>query len=293
MRRLLLGIAFIVLASSAPAQAGPVLEDVVSTRTHEEHPTASAGFEAWSAYQRQNDAWSVYARPIGGTKFRVNGGRRDAVTGAIDGTTLVYQSFTRRSSSIRFFDLLTKTTTSAPDAVNTDAWEYWPSLSGDLLLFGREAGDGDRDLILYDLSTQTQTVLDHTNGTRRNIQPGQVNGNYAVWVKFTPTSCQAYVHDIAAGTTTAVPRPDDRCQYGASVGSDGTAYVGQSSFGCGRHVQLLAYPVGGSVSQVVSLERGTDFFFTFALTDADGSTTVYLDPGPCGGKPDIAKVTIV
>jgi hypothetical protein len=51
--------------------------------------------------------------------------------------------------------------------------------------------------------------------------------------------------------------------------------------------------VGGSVSQVVSLERGTDFFFTFALTDAVGSTSVYLDPGPCGGKPDIAKVTIV
>ena len=46
MRRLLLGIAFIVLASSGPAQAGPVLEDVVSTRAHEEHPTASARFEA-------------------------------------------------------------------------------------------------------------------------------------------------------------------------------------------------------------------------------------------------------
>ena len=120
-----------------------------------------------------------------------------------------------------------------------------------------------------------------------------MNGNYAVWVTFTPSSCQAYVYDIAAGTTTAVPRPDDRCQYGASIGSDGTAYVGQSAFGCGRHVQLLAYPVGGSVSQVVSLERGTDFFFTFALTNADGSTSVYLDPGPCGGKPDIAKVTIV
>jgi hypothetical protein len=293
MRRLLLGIAFIVLASSAPAQAGPVLEDVVSTKAHEDHPTASAEFEAWSAYQRQNDAWSVYARPTGGTRFKVNGGRRDAVTGAIDGATLVYQSFTRRSSSIRFFDLLTKTTTSAPDAVNTDAWEYWPSLSGDLLLFGRVTGDVDRDLILYDLSTGTETVLDHTNGTRRNIQPGQVNGNYAVWVTFTPSSCQAYVYDIAAGTTTAVPRPDDRCQYGASVGSDGTAYVGQSAFGCGRHVQLLAYPVGGSVSQVVSLERGTDFFFTFALTNADGSTSVYLDPGPCGAKPDIAKLTIV
>ena len=293
MRRLLLGIALIVLASSAPAQAGPVIEDVVSTRAQEEHPTASAEFEAWSAYQRQNDAWSVYARPIGGTKFRVNGGRRDAITGAIDGTTLVYQSFTQRSSSIRFFDLLTRATTSAPDAVNTEAWEYWPSLSGNLLLFGRVAGDGDRDLILYDLSTGTATVLDHTNGTRRNIQPGQVNGNYAVWVKFTPTSCQAYVHDIAAGTTSAVPRPEDRCQYGASVSSNGTAYVGQSAFGCGRHVKLLAYPAGGSVSEVASLQRGTDFFFTFALTNADGSTSVYLDPGPCRGKQDIAKVTIV
>ncbi|MGZ8567178.1 MAG: hypothetical protein ACXWXS_09020, partial [Actinomycetota bacterium] len=172
MRRLLLGIAFIVLAPSAPAQAGPVLEDVVSTKAHEDHPTASAEFEAWSAYQRQNDAWSVYARPTGGTRFKVNGGRRDAVTGAIDGTTLVYQSFTRRSSSIRFFDLLTKTTTSAPDAVNTDAWEYWPSLSGDLLLFGRVAEDGDRDLVLYDLSTETETVLDHTNGTRRKHPVG-------------------------------------------------------------------------------------------------------------------------
>jgi hypothetical protein len=136
----------------APAQAAPVLEYVVSTNAREEHPTASAAFEAWSAYQRQNDAWSVYARPIGGTKFRVKGGRRDAITGAIDETTLAYQSFTRRS--IRFFDLLTRTTTSAPDAVNTDAWEYWPSLSGDLLLFGRVAGDGGRDLILYDLSTR-------------------------------------------------------------------------------------------------------------------------------------------
>ena len=56
-------------------------------------------------------------------------------------------------------------------------------------------------------------------------------------------------------------------------------------------MQLLAYPVGGSVSQVVSLERGTDFFFTFALTDALGRRA---SPTPVrAGKPDIAKVTTV
>jgi hypothetical protein len=243
-------------------------------------------------YKLRTKTWSVRVRPTNEPTFTANTDGKNAALGAIDGTTLVYQSYSRRSSSIRFLDLVTGTNTGAPDAVNTDDWEYWPSLSGDMLLFGRNFADGDRDLVLYDLSNDASVTLEHTNGRNRDIQPGQVNGNFAVWTTFTPGSCQAYVYDIAAGTTTAVPRPDDRCQYGASVTSDGTVYVGQSTFGCGRDVRLLEYPVGGSVSTVIRLDRGEDFFFTFAFENADGTTTVYLDPGPCGEDGDIGSVTL-
>lgn len=57
-------------------------------------------------------------------------------------------------------------------------------------------------------------------------------------------------------------------------------------------MRLLAYPVGGTVTTVIRLDRGDDFLFTFAVENADGTTTVYLDPGPCGENGDIARVTL-
>jgi hypothetical protein len=109
---LLLGTLPLIIAIAAPVLAGPVLEDVVFSSAQEEHPTASADYVAWSVYKPRTKTWSVRVRPTNEPTFTANTMARTAL-GAIDGTTLVYQSYSRRSSSIRFLDLVTGTNTGA------------------------------------------------------------------------------------------------------------------------------------------------------------------------------------
>jgi hypothetical protein len=70
----------------------------------------------------------------------VNAPRTNGANGEIDGDWLVYQQFKRGASDLKFFDLSSKRRSNPPRGVNTDQWEYWPSFSGQWLLFGRLSG---------------------------------------------------------------------------------------------------------------------------------------------------------
>jgi hypothetical protein len=123
----------------------------------EYQPVEGDEFIAWQQNSRAHPRhYDVYARPLGGgEKFKVNAPSTNGANGEIDGDRLVYQQFKRGASDLKFFDLSSKGRSNPPRRVNTDQWEYWPSLSGRWLLFGRLYASGTRRIILFDLSTNT------------------------------------------------------------------------------------------------------------------------------------------
>jgi hypothetical protein len=199
---------------------------------------------------------------------------------------------------VKLFDLVAKTASDPPVGVNTKQWEYWPSLDGDWLLFGRlYLRSGDREVILFNVATGESQTLAHTVGWNRNLGPGQVSGTFAVWEKAvskhdTLVSDDVVVYDIASGTRTQIPNPNHRAQYSPSVTSTGTVYYVRSGWGCGVSVKLMSYPVGGSATTVVLLPDGVDVYSTYVVERPDGSTSVFYDPGECGGDSDIYEVNL-
>lgn len=79
-------------------------------------------------------------------------------------------------------------------------------------------------MILYDPDeTPRFQVLAQTNRWKRNLYPGQVNGEFVVWTRWRfrqdrYVDCEVYLHNLGTGATSRVPNPDDRCQFGASGG---------------------------------------------------------------------------
>jgi hypothetical protein len=98
------------------------------------------------------------------------------------------------------------------------------------------------------------------------------------------------VRDIAAGTTITVPNPG-RQQYSPSVTDDGTVYFIRSGRGCGNTVQVVRRPLGGPSKVIAAVGAGRDVQSTFALADANGTTTVYFDRLRCAtGAFDVFSV---
>ena len=199
---------------------------------------------------------------------------------------------------MKLFDLVAKTASDPPAGVNTKQWEYRPSLDGEWLLFGRNnVRSGDRDILLFNLATEEAQTLAHTNGWNRTLAPGQVNGTFVVWEKSvwkhdTLVSYEVFVYDIASGTTTQIPNPNQKLQYGPSVTATGTVYYGRSGMGCGLSAKLMSYPIGGPATTAMKFPFGTDFGDSYALTEADGSTSVFYDPAECGADQDIYEVSL-
>jgi hypothetical protein len=262
---------------------------VGTTSLSENEPAASADYLAWSqnsaAHPHHVDA---YARPWGGAKFKVNAPHTSGEMGGIDGTTLVYQ----QNSDIKLFDLSSHQRTNPPAGVNTTNVEYWPSISGQWLLFGRILSSGKSKVILFNTSTHQSRTLASTSTASPFLGPDQVSGDYAVWERYTGAACDVYRYTISTKTTMLIPNPNSKCQYASSVTTDGTVYFMRSRSGilCGVAVSLRAYP---PTTTLVSLPNGKDVLDTYAVTDENGSTTIFYDQGSCSTfKQDILEVTI-
>ncbi len=242
-------------------------------------------YVAWQQNsRRQPGHYDVYARRIdGGETIRVNPRGTNAANGGIDGDTLVYQQFAGSRSDLRFFDLGSRRRTDPPDGVNTRAWEYWPSLSGDLLLFGRLYPDGLRRLVLFDLATGESVVLDAIRGAGSFLAPGQVNGDWVAWSRcLARHPCEVVRYHVTDGEKLFIPNPDDRSQRAASVGPDGTVYFARARGACGTGVRLISYTRKGEETELWRLPSGDDIGTTRVYVGEDGTTHLYFDHYDCG-----------
>ena len=213
--------------------------------------------------------------------------------GGIDGTTLVYSQWKKRGSpgNLHLIDLATHVRTRLPAIVNTPRGdEYWPSISGDWILFQRKTRRFKREYI-YNTSTQELRKLDEVPA-RGYMEAGQVNGNYVTWMKCGRVTCKVRLYNIATQKTTVLRVLPGRYQFGAAVTADGTLYYGEgNNTRCGRAIRLMKRPLGGPATTLVSFNRGIDFESTYAYTNTGGTDIYYAKLHCATGETDIYRVT--
>ena len=249
----------------------------------EYQPVEGDDFIAWQQNSRAHPRhYDVYARPLGGgEEFKVNAPSTNGANGEIDGDRLVYQQFKRGASDLKFFNLSTKGRSNPPRRVNTDQWEYWPSLSGRWLLFGRLYASGTRTIILFDLSTNTARRLDKVRRDGAFLAPGQVNGDYAVWHRCQSNrKCDVVRYHIPDGVRKTIPNPTGQ-QHAPSVAEDGTVFFARSGGACGSGVRLVRYSLDGTSAVLWQLPSGDDIGATSVHLEADGTTMVLYDHFAC------------
>ena len=278
-------ILFSLLEGATVRQASAATPSLLLGRpgAGEYQPVEGDDFIAWQQNSRAHPGhYDVYARRLGGgEKFKVNAGGTNGANGEIDGDRLVYQQFKRGDSDLKFFDLSSKRRSNPPRRVNTDQWEYWPSLSGRWLLFGRLYGNGTRRIILFDLSSNTARRLDKVRRNRAFLAPGQVNGDYAVWHKCrSARKCDVVRYHIPDGARRTIPNPTGR-QHAPSVAEDGTVFFARSRGRCGSGVRLVRYSLDGTSAVLWQLPSGDDIGATSVHLEADGTTMVLYDHFAC------------
>jgi hypothetical protein len=263
-------------------------------------PSAAPG-AAYIAYAQTRpghpNQLDAYVKPAGQPRWKANT-RGTAWPGGIDGTTMIYQQDYRGQSDLHLIDLGTKAR-SLPGGVNTTKWEWRPTISNGWILFGRIWGSRPVkwSVVLHNENTSENRVLE-TRRSRpaKELDPGQVNGDYATWDVFSVRTGAGTVrlYQISTSTTTTLPVSSGKAQYAPSVLADGTFFFVRADQGvCGRHVSLLEH-TGGANVVLARLPAGYDVDRTYAVSEGGGeSTSVYLDRLRCStGGSHIYKLTV-
>ena len=302
-RWLVTSVLGLVLLATSLADATPTEVMVRATNAPEHAPAADDGYVAWVQWTGRE--WNAFAKPDGETQFQVDRPGWHAWMGGIDGTTLVYQEFRPAvstwlddgtgGSDLKLFELAGRTRRNPPAGVNTDAWEFWPSIDGDWLLFGRITRRVTK-VILFNMADRTSRTLwkQTTDGLSFYPSPGEVNGNYASFDACDPrgTNCNVYRYDIAAGTRMKVPNPA-AWQFAPSISSDGTMYFWRSETSCPYRTKLVRHPLFGDEEVLVTLPLQFSAYDTYVSEGADGGLEVFYDRyDACGGgrSGDVYKV---
>jgi len=273
-------------------------QPVVTAKGRQFNASATPG-GTYLAYDQSRpghpNQFDVYVKPAGVRRFKVNT-RGHAFGGGIDGTTMIYQSVNHGQSDLRLFDLATHAR-STPAGVNTKRWEFEPTISGDWILYGQEWGSRPVNgrIILHDTNTAETRILDEQIGKpKRILTPGQVNGDFATWDRYTSLSRtdNVFLYQISTQTKTKIPVPTGKLQYSSSVTPTGTVFYARSGFGCGAHVSLHEYSAGTD-TLLTRLPSGYDSFRTFAVDEGGGVTSLYFERFQCStGKSHIYKLTV-
>jgi hypothetical protein len=282
-RRLAALVVLALVASAIPASAGVPHVVLDRPRIGEFQPARDGGWLAWQQNSSERPRhYDVFVRPAhGGTRIRANPIGTSGANGDVEGDVLVYQEFVRGRSGLRFLDLSTGERRLPPDGVNTRSWEYWPSLSGRWLLFGRLRNHHRRSVILFDLSTGDATRLARIRGADAFLAPGQVNGRWAVWYRCpTSSECNVLRYNIETGNTAVIPNPGGR-QRSPSVDPDGTVYYVRGQGECGNRVRVLRKELGHEPEELWRLPNGDDVGRTYAQAKRR-STVVLYDHFSCG-----------
>ena len=258
-----------VTAAAAIVASSPV--PVKASSRNEVAPAAGGDWFAWSRSRGKRESpFDVFAQQTGHAAFKVNPKGTQAFTGGIDGTTLVYQLLrgpVGARSDLRLYDLATHHQLPIPAGVNSSKWECCATISGGWILYSRgQAFSRDNQLILLrNLTTGEQRVLDAIHNRRGVTSAGQLNGNFAVWRRCDPhPKCELFRYDLASASATALPTAPGKVVYSPSVNKNGTVYYVQSNRSCGRAVQLVRQPVDGGAQVILSLPAGRDIDVTYA-----------------------------
>jgi hypothetical protein len=289
-RTLITAAAFCILAATALAATAP--SPVKTTAKNEVVPAAGGDWFAWSrSRERTRGPFDLYAQRTGGKAFRVN---KRAYAGGIDGTSLAYQVIRGSglgNSDLRLFDLATRQAKRLPSGINTTRWECCARISGDWLMFSRAraSGTGRQLVLLRNLVTGEQRVLDANQAQRGAVRAAQLNGTFAVWSRCDPyPRCQLFRYDIASGAATGLPVPPGKIPYAPSVNQFGTVYYAQREPGCGNSVQLMKQHLIGPPELLTSLPQGRDVGVSYAHAPSPKpprdlvTTHVYFDQRACG-----------
>ena len=197
-----------LVAIASPAHATNPEVILARPRAGEYQPIKGEGWLAWQNSTRRPRQYDVFVRDVdGGPTTRVNPAGTNGANGDIGGDVLVYQQFEEGRSGVRFFELTTGERGHPPKGVNSEHWEYWPTMSDRWLLFGRLARRSNtRRVILFDLSTGEGKTLAKVRGRQTFLAPGQVSGDWAVWSRCTARSpCNVVRYQISTGKETSSP----------------------------------------------------------------------------------------
>jgi hypothetical protein len=291
-KRTLLTAAAVVALAATTALAATAQSPVKASAKNEVIPAAGDEWFAWSrSRQRIRGPFDLYAQRTGGKAFRV---ARKAYAGGIDGTMLAYQVILGPglgNSDLRLLDLATRRQKRLPVGVNTTRWECCARISGNWLLFSRAraSGKGRQLVLLQNLLTGEQRVLDSNQASRGALRAAQLNGNYAVWSRCDPfPQCRLYRYDIGSGSATLLPVPPGEIPYAPSVNQFGTAYFAQRGPGCGNSVKIMKQSLFGQPEMIAAVPRGRDVGVTYAHAPTSKpprellTTHVYFDQRTCG-----------
>ena len=276
-------------------------QPVVTLKGRQIRPTAApaGAYLAYSQSRRGHpNQFDVFVKAAGTPRYKLNK-RGQAFAGGIDGSRLIWQSVRNGQSDLRLFDLASHAR-SVPAGVNTRRWEFWPTISGDWILYGQIWGSHPLKwrVILHDTNTSETRILDErVSRPHTQVTPGQVNGDYTTWESANSRTYAAnvFLYQISTGTTTKLPKPTGKTQYFPSVTAAGTAFYVRSGLHpvCGDHVVLREYAAGVDTALAV-LPRGYDVATkTFAVDEGAGVTSVYFDRVQCStGKSHVYKITV-
>jgi hypothetical protein len=287
---------FVVIGTAAGAARDAAAPVPVKTSSRNEiSPAGGGGFFTWAKSRRGHPhLYDTWAQQEGqSTAVKVNAPGTVGFGGGIDGTRFVYQQVRGFNSDLRLFDLTTGRRSNMPPGINTARWEWAPTLSGDWLQFGRGVYGSKQQIILRNLSTGEQRVLD-TVGKHGDIWVGQVNGGFSVWTKCAGTRCDVFRYEIATGTKTMIPS-NGRQLYSPSVTASGSTYYMSGEVTCGG-AQLVKTTLDGRTFVLFDSGPAHDVDGTYALTlpvrppSAPGAR-IYLEIRKCStNRSDIYSI---
>jgi hypothetical protein len=290
-RRRTIGVLATALAllTATGALAGLNPTPVVNTTNIDWESTRAPGYLAYT----QNSAarpihFDLWVKPDGEPRWRPTRRATQGAHPSIElgnthlGDVLAWSKGTRDGWDLEFTDLGTKAPITVPDGINTNREEREPSVSGDHLLFARGPRSGAPyadTVILYDLATDTSTILDHTD--RGLVNAGWVAGDYAVWQKCPGSHCSIYRYQISTETTLKMPA-DVPVVYSPAVTAGGTVYYVRSGYSCGQHTKIVKVTDDGATKQTIySFPDGVDGVDLFAYPNESKSVDLYLSRVPC------------
>jgi hypothetical protein len=259
----------------ATAAAAPVQVAVKAKPppVNEREGAAAGGYLSWDQNSRSDPGHvNEYVQRSGKTPVRVNAAGTEGFGGGIWGRTLVYQQVTGGHSDLRLFDLLTHHRRAPFAGVNTELYEWHPTISGSWILFGRRGRNGGTTVLLANTSTHAVRRLDRATPPG-SVDPGQVSGDWVTW-DHCSSRCNVFRYRISTGSVAKVPNPLRRFQLDPGVDSSGNVFYNRSGRNCGRGVRIMELPRGGSPRTVLALKTTNDTGFMYV--NETGSAGAHL-----------------